>query len=432
MDTQNITTVRSLAEGFSYVMDLINEDVNDHHQKVAYISYRLAEEMRLPETACRLAVAGGLMHDIGGVLKNQTTTMADIEQNTSAIAKAGAGILKLLPTKAPLSEIILYSQSTADRSETTDIHSWFQKIKALPEQLRVPQYARLIGGIVHLADVITLIFDENASVLNQIQMVYDILTCAQEGHFHPWVMDAFKRLCKHESVWMDMLYEPSAFLQFIPESRTVSLEKLVEISEFASAMIDFRSPFTAMHSSGVAATAVELAKIVGMSEDECKMMKIAGNMHDIGKLKIPKEILEKNGKLTDEEFNIIKEHAYYTYMLLKKVDGLDQIVEWAAFHHEKMDGSGYPFHLPGERLHFGARILAVSDIFSALTEDRPYRKGMGKEKALSILYGDAQRGEISKTIVSILDNNYDRINSAREKASYKAGRRYRESLSAAE
>lgn len=426
-----LTTVRSLANGFSYVMDLINEDVNDHHQKVAYISYRLAEEMRLPEKACRLAIVGGLMHDIGGVLQRQNATLADIEKNAYSLAKAGAGILKLLPTSAPIADTIMSSQSNAGKLISGDLSSWIGRLRTMPDHIRSLQMAHMVGQIVHLADAITLVFDENASVLNQVELVRTTLTCAPEGHFHPWVMEAFKRLCRQESVWMDMLYEPSAFLQFIPESDTISLEKMADVSEFASAIIDFRSPFTAMHSSGVAATAVELAKLVGMSEEECLMMKIAGNVHDIGKLKIPTEILEKNGKLSDEEFNIIKEHSYYTYMLLKRIDGLGQIAEWAAFHHEKLDGSGYPFHLPGESLHFGARIVAVADIFSALTEDRPYRTGMSKEKALSVLYEDVQRGKISGTIVDILEKNYDRVNSAREQASYKAGRRYRESMKAA-
>jgi len=394
-NTQQLTSMRSLANGFSYVMDLINEDVNDHHQKVAYLS------------------------------------LADIEQNASAVAKAGAGILKLLPTTAPIAEIVLASQSGAAAQTDNDLPSLLSHLKNIPEHIGAFHVSRLVGQIVHLADAITLVFDENASVLNQVELVKSTLNMSPRGHFHPWVMEAFNRLCGQESVWMDMLYEPSAFLRFIPESEVISLKEMADVSEFASAMIDFRSPFTAMHSSGVAATAVELAKLVGMSEEECLMMKIAGNMHDIGKLKIPREILEKNGKLDDEEFNIIKEHPYYTYMLLKRVDGLGQIAEWAAFHHEKLDGSGYPFHLPGGSLHFGARIVGVADIFSALTEDRPYRSGMNKEDALSVLYGDVKRGKISGTIVDILAKNYDTVNAARETASYKAGKRYRESIKAA-
>ncbi len=432
---KNITTMRSVASGFSYVMDLVSGEVQDHHKKVAYLSYRLAEEMNLPPHARRLAMLGGLMHDIGGVLEEGRITLLELEAHAGELASAGAGIVRLIPVDAPLAEIVLYSQPAEDDSflrwteAFASVKDWVESSTALPEELRREQLARMIGQIVHLADVAVLIFDGESSVLNQAKRVaaklQEFADCLR---FHPWVMEAFLALSGREAIWMDLLYEPEAFLDFIPDNEYVTLEKMAMLSEFASAIIDFRSPFTAMHSAGVSASAVELAKLVGMSGDECTMMKIAGNLHDIGKLKIPKEILEKPGKLTDEEYDIIKEHPYFTWKILKHIEGLDQIMEWAAFHHEKLNGRGYPFHLKGEHLHLGARILAVADIFSAITEDRPYRKGMGKEQALTILRGDAERGDISSGIVELLAENYEQVNTAREKASAAAGKRYRESM----
>ena len=180
------------------------------------------------------------------------------------------------------------------------------------------------------------------------------------------------------------------------------------------------------HHKKVAYLSYRLAEDMGMPPHACRLSLIGGLLHDIGKLKIPKEILEKPGKLTDDEFDIIKEHPYFTWKILKHIEGLDQIMEWAAFHHEKLNGRGYPFHLESGRIHLGARILAVADIFSAITEDRPYRKGMAKEQALEVLWGDAARGAISSGIVELLAENYDLVNAAREEASQDAGRRYRE------
>ena len=91
-----------------------------------------------------------------------------------------------------------------------------------------------------------------------------------------------------------------------------------------------------------------------MSEDECMMMEIAGNLHDVGKLRVPNAILEKPGKLTEEEFNVVKEHPYYTRWILMNVDGFDKIADWAACHHEKLNGNGYPFHWNAEWLDPGA------------------------------------------------------------------------------
>jgi HD-GYP domain-containing protein (c-di-GMP phosphodiesterase class II) len=120
-------------------------------------------------------------------------------------------------------------------------------------------------------------------------------------------------------------------------------------------------------------------------EEKCIKMKIAGLLHDIGKLSIPIEILDKNGKLTPEEFDIIKSHVYYTRIILDKIEDIPDISEWASNHHEKLNGAGYPAGITGAELSEESRILAVCDIYQALTEDRPYRCGLKVEKALSIM-----------------------------------------------
>jgi HD-GYP domain-containing protein (c-di-GMP phosphodiesterase class II) len=264
-------------------------------------------------------------------------------------------------------------------------------------------------------------------VLNQVSCIKDAVNKATSV-FCPEVLRAFERIAGREYVWMDLLYRPQRFLEYDSGDIGVSLDQAVSMTGFVSKIIDFRSPFTAMHSAGVAATAVCLAQRVGMSEDECKMMRIAGNLHDIGKLKIPNYILEKPGKLTDQEFNVMKEHTYYTYVLLKDIQGFEQIAQWAAFHHEKFNGGGYPFHLGQNEISLGSRIMAVADIFSAITEDRPYRKGMEKEKAIQILRGDAEKGLISATIVELLVNSFDEINRVREEESRTASKSYQQSL----
>ena len=183
-----------------------------------------------------------------------------------------------------------------------------------------------------------------------------------------------------------------------------------------------------MHSAGVAASAVELAILSGMSDDECKMMKIAGHLHDIGKLKVPRAILEKPGRLTNEEFNIIKEHPYYTRLNMMNVEGFGEIANWAGFHHEKLNGKGYPFHLGASDLDTGSRIMAVADIFSAVTEERPYRKGMDRKEAMKALAENVHSGGIDGDLVALLNEHYEIINMSREEASRREGARYYESI----
>ena len=139
-------------------------------------------------------------------------------------------------------------------------------------------------------------------------MFGNLLRNGKESEFSPESLEALRLLSCREDVWMEMMYRPECYQELITDNNYLSLDDVVEWTWFMSKIIDFRSPFTAMHSAGVAAT----AELSGMSEDECKMMRIAGHLHDVGKLKIPDEVLEKSGKLSDEEYNIIKEHAYYT------------------------------------------------------------------------------------------------------------------------
>jgi HD-GYP domain-containing protein (c-di-GMP phosphodiesterase class II) len=183
-----------------------------------------------------------------------------------------------------------------------------------------------------------------------------------------------------------------------------------------------------MHSAGVAASATKLAELVGMGEDECKMMTIAGYLHDVGKLRVPNSILDKPGRLTEEEFNIIKEHPYYTRWILMSVNGFEKIADWAGFHHEKLNGKGYPFHLGAEDLDTGSRIMAVADIFSAITEVRPYRDGMDHDAAMKVMWSNVENGTLDGDLVKLLEDNYLVVDEAREKESREAGARYFKSL----
>ena len=410
---QPFTNMRSLVRAFARAMNLISPEVQDHHQKVAYFAWCLAEAMELPEAQRQMAVYGALFHDIGAVALEQEITLQDVERNAGKLAKTGSAMLKLLPATKPLSEVVQVSQTP------------WRGLKTFVGHMRAPF---LIGQIVHLSDTVSLLLGEDAHVLNRVAYIRDCIRNTK-GEYAPDVLASFEELCRKDAVWMDLLYSPDRFLEFLPLNQPVSLEETRMYTELVSQMIDFRSPFTAMHSAGVAASAVCLAELAGMSETEQRMMQIAGNLHDLGNLKISREILEKPGKLTEEEFNIIKEHAYFTYVILKDVEGFASIAAWAALHHEKLNGSGYPFRLDGSRIPLGARIMAVADIFSAVTEVRPYRKGMKKEDAVRVLRENVDSGGLSGGLVELLVSHYETVDDARDKASRKAGKRYFDSIS---
>jgi putative nucleotidyltransferase with HDIG domain len=139
------------------------------------------------------------------------------------------------------------------------------------------------------------------------------------------------------------------------------------------------------HSVNVSVISFMLAKWMGYDDEKLDKLVQAALLHDIGKLKVPQEILHKPGKLTDEEFVIMKKHAAYTYSILKEFKDLDpEILNGAAFHHEKLDGSGYPLGLKADRIPEFAKIIAVADIFDAMTSDRVYHKKKSPFKVLEM------------------------------------------------
>jgi putative nucleotidyltransferase with HDIG domain len=162
-------------------------------------------------------------------------------------------------------------------------------------------------------------------------------------------------------------------------------ERLDDVAYAFARIIDAKSPFAYEHSEGVASVAAKLAAHMGFSEAEVREQRRAALLHDIGKLGISNRILGKPGKLTDEEFAKIQEHPALTYRLLMRVSPFRHLADLVASHHEKLDGTGYHRGLSAEDLDAPARILAVADVFDALTSHRPYRPALPLEKVLPIL-----------------------------------------------
>jgi len=165
-------------------------------------------------------------------------------------------------------------------------------------------------------------------------------------------------------------------------------KQLMNLIQVLASSLDARDPLTHGHSQRVAEYAYGIAKELGLSDEDCEMIKIAALLHDYGKIAIPDAVLRKNGRLSHVEFEYIKKHAQKTREILDMV-GFDgayaEIPKIAGSHHERFDGSGYPDGLRGDQIPLGGRILAVADVFDALTSPRPYREAYTPEEALKII-----------------------------------------------
>jgi HD-GYP domain-containing protein (c-di-GMP phosphodiesterase class II) len=201
-------------------------------------------------------------------------------------------------------------------------------------------------------------------------------------------------------------------------------EGIVGLSSMFARIIDFRSRFTAAHSSGVAASAEALAQFSGRPADECAQMRIAGLLHDLGKLAVPAELLEKPGRLSAEEMSLVRCHTYFTRRALENIGSFEAITSWGANHHERIDGNGYPYHVNGRELSAGSRIMAVADVFTAITEDRPYRAGMDQDSAKKVINDMTDRKALDPDIVALLMSNFTELNAIRAAAQSAAKREY--------
>ena len=393
----------NLLLSLSEAMDLAGPELVQHQQRTAFIAWEMGRAAKLPEPRLEQLFFAALLHDIGALsVEEKYALLRDEGSETEEHAIRGAVLLSKLPFLG-----IAPSLVRGHHREWKDVREGIADNNNLERQILV------------LADTLERATDRGAYILYQQKSITERIREQSGKTFHPDVVDLFVNVSGREEFWLDLtsrrLYP--LLLHNGPSRRIeVGLDGLFQIAGVFASIIDFRSRFTSTHSSGVAASALTLAKLFGLTEAEVAYMEVAGYLHDLGKLVVPNSILEKPGKLTMEEFAVMKSHTYYTYSVLNTIGGLQQIAEWGAYHHERLDGSGYPFHCKATELSIGSRIMMVADIFTATAEDRPYRKGMSREEVTRILTDFASRNLLEKRIVDLLIDNYqDVLSFTREK-----------------
>jgi putative nucleotidyltransferase with HDIG domain len=279
-----------------------------------------------------------------------------------------------------------FSESVAAGIHGLDEH-W--NGRGYPDGLRkteIPIFSR-IANLSQTLDVFFASRGETAAV--------DAVQKRSGRWFDPELVKVAVSLAKTEALWSGLnsvnLIETVSAMEPEKRRRKATEDTVDNICVAFSEVIDAKSPFTYRHSSGVADAAMEIAQWFGMSPQSMKLLRRAALLHDVGKLSVPNAILEKPGKLTGDEWGVIKKHPYYTLEILNRIPGFDRLAQDAAAHHEKLDGSGYWRGWGSDQLSRFARILAVADIFDALHAKRPYRDSMPLEKVFAILREDAPR-----------------------------------------
>lgn len=396
-----------LLSAFSFALDCVEAELihvtSNHGKRVAYMSVCMAEKMGVSDDALRDLAACALLHDnaltqyINEEFYSDISNIDTLKVSSDDITPRQLGMhciygeknLEKYPFKTGVKDVILYHHEEADGSGP------FEK-----KWTEVPLFAR----IIHFSDMLDAFckaqkFDED--VFNKaVHFIEKNKDKRFDSEVTKMFFDAFD---KDEFSRLGDEHIEEYFWEKVPcEKSFYSFNVLKDLADLFAKIIDYKSEFTSRHSLGVARTASKISEIMGYDKVICDKMYLAGTLHDVGKIAIGNEILEKPARLTDEEFAKMKNHAGYTYMILSKVDGFEEIRDVAAFHHERLDGSGYPFGKRADELTTLQRIMACADIYQALTEKRPYKDGMDHDKACEILKDMADKNWIDKNITEVI------------------------------
>jgi len=401
---------------FSDALDLLNLSLRNHHRNTAFIAQRIALEMGLNKGDVFNITAAAAVHDIGACVLDDRSLSFDydpVELDRHSIA--GYQFLYEMQLFEKIADIIRFHHCRWNYGEGTRKNG-----RDVP----------LGSHIVHLADRIDILIEKGTYILEQADDIKYIINENSCRMFHPDVVSVFNSIAAKKSFWMDVDSESQwdkIFYNLGPAaSRSWGLYAY-EITDYVKLLvrlIDFKSRFTAAHSTGVAAVAEAMSIAAGFQNDKIEKIRFAGYLHDIGKLSIPAEILEKPDKLTEGEFRLMISHPYHTLSVLNNLDCFSEVKIWASQHHENICGLGYPFSHSGDEISEESRIISLADVFTALSENRPYRRGLDTDSAIKIIYEMSSKGLLDGELVLLLSDNLDSIDDIRRENQEEAIREY--------
>jgi putative nucleotidyltransferase with HDIG domain len=383
----------------SEVMDLADESLVDHQVRTAFVASEMARAARLDYAQTERLLIAALLHDIGALSPEEKVGTHAFEIfHPESHCRKGATLFREAFWLEPSAHIVEWHHTPMAAHER--------------EGRKLTDEDTLSAQILFLADHLERAIRRDTYILHQSSALRSRMHGLSGEKIHAEVLSLFDRVSSPEEFWLSLVSKDLALnmrrdnlLRSIP----MDYEAAQSIASVLKDMTDFRSRFTATHSAGVAACACALARVLAFSGKDLQQIELAGLMHDVGKLVVPNHILYKPGALTPAEIEVVRQHPYFTYRILSGVRGFEQIAEWAGFHHERLNGSGYCKHLTREELDLGAKVIATADVATAIAENRPYRQAGNKETVLRTLRDEARSELLEPRVVEALIDNYDSI-----------------------
>ena len=388
----------------SFALDLAETEVKctsaKHSKRVAYICLKMSNLIGLDDKEKFDLCSYSLLHD-NGLIESYCNFSNEYEKdeaenyfnmvNFSEHCVIGENNIKDFPFLTSQKDIILYHHENFDGSGL-----FGKKGSEIP----------ILSQLISFADILDTTFDLTIIDYDKKEEINKFVFENEEKLFSKEIVTAYEKLSHSLLFWGDLEYfdEVNPLEDILPDfSMEISLEDFLGITKIFSKIIDGKSKFTAKHSKDLEEKSLKLVEYFNLDEETKLKIQIASNLHDIGKLGTPNSILDKDGSLNNSELFEIKKHAYLTHSILSKIDNFSDITKWASAHHERLDGSGYPFGLTSEELGLEERIVSCLDFYQALVEDRPYRKSFTHNDAVSLLRKNLTDLEIDGNIIDAID-----------------------------
>lgn len=370
-------TFIELLSSLSYLIDIEEKEKLYHSWKVAVISTKFSEII-LPEES-NLIFYAGLIHDFGAVgALTHIIHLPRIEQqlNEPRIKEHPQRSAKLAETMPGISQTASYIYE----------HHELWNGNGYPEGKKDDKI--LLGSqILHISD-----WYDIKTRYESIENIVKLIKQKINKDFSDYIANSFINFLNSIDKKINYAYGDK-LEQIFEETKNkikpivipVGVDAMGKILKIFAIVIDSKHKYTASHSERVSRYCIRIAQILNLPHDEITKVRFAGFLHDLGKVATPQKIIDKPEALTDEEWDIVKQHPIITINALKKIHGMEEIGYIAGHHHEKFDGTGYPDKLKGEEIPFLTRVITIADAFDALRSTRAYREYLSYDNALKIL-----------------------------------------------
>lgn len=401
-------TPAELVAALSQGLDLAEGRPLGHAQRVCYIASCLAEHIGLSAQMRLCVYHASLLHDLGVTVASASlSTIPGLSEDSLFAASPLRPPEELAVESAPASyEAILkafHEHCTLGPEAIEPLHLPAEVASIVAshhenwdgcgyplglEGEEIPLGARILA----FADRMEALVAAERSPLAARRSLPSALNEMSGRALDPGLVEAAQHLCRRDSFWLGLHREQlaSSLLAMKPADTTRrGQQHLLRFAETFSAVVDARSQYTLGHSRRVADASVILARALGLESNHVRLVQAAALLHDIGHLGVPARIIAKADILNVGEMNLLRQHPVYSRRIIEDLPGGESLALWVGTHHERVDGKGYPEMLSGEEIPLEARIIAIANVYSALTSDRPYRGALSRSDALQVLRGAA-------------------------------------------